>query len=86
MNMNSKGSIFRPALFGIVQGGREESLRKRSAEFIGSLDFDGFGIGGTLGSMHNLYFIINLVKRMRGSILGGNFAEFKKEFLFRYNI
>ena len=36
-----------PALFGIVQGGRDEQLRKKSAEFIGSLDFDGFGIGGS---------------------------------------
>jgi queuine tRNA-ribosyltransferase len=35
------------ALFGIVQGGRDEDLRKRSAEFIGSMDFDGFGIGGS---------------------------------------
>ena len=183
-----------PALFGIVQGGREESLRKRSAEFIGNLDFDGFGIagsfakedmetavkwvneilpnrkprhllgigepedlfmgvengvdlfdcvaptrngrggtlytskgkinirnaefredagpldpdcecevcknysraylchlyrahemlGGTLGSMHNLHFIINFVKRMRKSILNGTFLEFKKEFLTKY--
>jgi len=36
-----------PALFGIVQGGRDETLRKKSAQFIGSLDFDGFGIGGS---------------------------------------
>ena len=35
------------ALFGIVQGGRDENLRKESAEFIGGLDFDGFGIGGS---------------------------------------
>lgn len=35
------------ALFGIVQGGREEALRKESAEFIGRMDFDGFGIGGS---------------------------------------
>ncbi|OGI72924.1 hypothetical protein A3D42_01615 [Candidatus Nomurabacteria bacterium RIFCSPHIGHO2_02_FULL_41_18] len=34
-------------LFGIVQGGREELLRKKSADFIKSLDFDGFGIGGS---------------------------------------
>jgi queuine tRNA-ribosyltransferase len=184
-----------PALFGIVQGGREESLRKRSAEFMKSLDFDGFGIGGsfakedmetavkwcneilpaekprhllgigepedlfmgvesgvdlfdcvaptrngrggtlytsrgkinirnaefrddegpvdsecgcevctnysraylchlyrahemlggTLGSLHNLYFIVNLVKRMRQAILDGNFQEFKKEFLKKYS-
>ncbi len=36
-----------PALFGIVQGGRDETLRKESATYIGSLDFDGFGIGGS---------------------------------------
>ncbi len=35
------------ALFGIVQGGRDEKLRKESAKYISSLDFDGFGIGGS---------------------------------------
>ncbi len=35
------------ALFGIVQGGRDEGLRKKSAEVIGAMDFDGFGIGGS---------------------------------------
>jgi queuine tRNA-ribosyltransferase len=190
----SKPSAESQALFGIVQGGREEVLRKKSAEYIGSLDFDGFGIGGsfakedmetavkwvneilpedkprhllgigepedlimgvengvdlfdcvaptrngrggtlytsagkinirnaqfredlgpidsecacpvckdysraymchlfrahemlggTLGSMHNLYFIINLVKRLRQAILDGNFDEVKKNFLAKY--
>ncbi len=190
----SKPNAETQALFGIVQGGRDEGLRKRSAEFIGALDFDGFGIGGsfakedmetavkwvneilpkekprhllgigepedlfmgvengvdlfdcvaptrngrggtlytargkinirnaefredtkpvdpdcgcsvcknysraylchlyrahemlggTLGSIHNLYFIINLVKRMREHILAGTFQEFKKEFLAQY--
>lgn len=183
-----------PALFGIVQGGRDENLRKKSAEFIGAMDFDGFGIGGsfakedmssavkwvneilpeekprhllgigepedlfmgiengvdlfdcvlptrlgrngtiytkigkiiitntkyrndfssiekdcecytcknytrsyvahlfhgkemlagTLASIHNLYFIVNLVKKIRQSILDDNFFEFKKEFLKEY--
>lgn len=36
-------------LFGIVQGGRFKSLRTKSAKFIGSLPFDGFGIGGSFG-------------------------------------
>jgi queuine tRNA-ribosyltransferase len=35
------------ALFGIVQGGRHEELRKESAHIIGGMDFDGFGIGGS---------------------------------------
>ncbi len=43
----SKENSKTQALFGIVQGGRHENLRKESAGFIGSLDFDGFGIGGS---------------------------------------
>lgn len=40
------------ALFGIVQGGREEGLRKKSARAISEMEvngngFDGFGIGGS---------------------------------------
>ena len=198
----SKSNSGTQALFGIVQGGLEPELRKRSAEYISSLDFDGFGIGGsytkehmeltthlvnsilpkekprhllgigepedlfmgvengvdlfdcvaptrngrggtlytsrgkiniknaefredigpvdeececpvcqgvnlpgrhpytraylchlyrahemlggTLGSMHNLFFIINLVKRMRESILDDTFFGFKKDFLKEY--
>jgi len=36
-------------LFGIVQGGLFKDLRQESARFIGSLPFDGFGIGGSFG-------------------------------------
>jgi queuine tRNA-ribosyltransferase len=35
------------ALFGVVQGGSYEDLRKESAHTIGELPFDGFGIGGS---------------------------------------
>lgn len=34
------------ALYGVVQGARDESLRKQSATFLVNLDFDGYGIGG----------------------------------------
>jgi queuine tRNA-ribosyltransferase len=40
-------SLLPQALFGIVQGGRSEELRKKSAKIIGEMDFDGFGIGGS---------------------------------------
>ncbi len=33
-------------LFGIIQGGIDKSLRKKSAELMTSLDFDGYAIGG----------------------------------------
>ena len=185
---------FAPALFGIVQGGRDEGLRKKSAAFLAGLDFDGYGVGGsfakedmesavkwvneilpeakprhllgigepedifmgiengvdmfdcvmptrnarngslytsrgkvninnakfredfspvmvdcecytcknytsaylhhlfhgkemlagTLASIHNLYFIINLVKQIRQSILDGKFTEFRDDFLGKY--
>ncbi len=37
------------ALLGIVQGGAYRELREASARFIGSLPFDGYAIGGSLG-------------------------------------
>lgn len=37
------------ALYGIVQGGAFETLRVESAKIIGSMEFDGFGIGGEFG-------------------------------------
>lgn len=37
------------ALFGVVQGAREEDLRKESSTYLGSRDFDGYGIGGVFG-------------------------------------
>jgi queuine tRNA-ribosyltransferase len=41
-------------------------------------------LAGTLASIHNVYFIVNLVKKIRQSIIDDNFFEFKKEFLRNY--
>ena len=41
-------------------------------------------LGPTLATIHNVYFIVNLVNRMREAIERGDFAEFKKDFLGRY--
>src|SRR5690606_25562814 len=35
------------ALFGVVQGGRFQDLREESARVLGTMDFDGYGIGGS---------------------------------------
>lgn len=35
------------ALFGVVQGGAYEDLRRQSARTLGAMDFDGYGIGGS---------------------------------------
>ena len=38
------------ALYGIVQGGAFQRLREESAAFVGGMPFDGFAIGGSLGT------------------------------------
>ncbi len=50
------------ALFGIVQGGAYRDLREASARFIGSLPFEGYAIGGSLGrSKDDMHRIIEWV-------------------------
>jgi queuine tRNA-ribosyltransferase len=41
-------------------------------------------LASTLASVHNLYFIIHMVDRMREGILDGSFFQYKDEFLKRY--
>lgn len=41
-------------------------------------------LAGTLASIHNLYFIVSLVSKMREHIIKGDFQEFKKTFLKKY--
>lgn len=36
------------ALFGVIQGANYEDLRRQSAQFLGAMDFDGYGLGGAL--------------------------------------
>ncbi len=57
------------ALYGIVQGGKFKDLRMASAQFIGALPFDGFGIGGEFGDD----------KRTMASMLKLSFKALPKE-------
>lgn len=58
-NSNSKLQN-KQTLFGIVQGGEYEDLRKISAKFISSLDFGGIAVGGSLGkSKGDMHKILN---------------------------
>lgn len=45
-----KAHTSKQAIFGIVQGGKYEDLRRHSAEVIGAMPFDGFAIGGEFGT------------------------------------
>ena len=40
-------ALKKQGLYGVVQGGRYADLRKKSAETLAAMDFDGFGIGGS---------------------------------------
>jgi len=48
-SLEALGRTRKQALFGIVQGGPFQDLREESAQFITSLPFAGFGIGGAMG-------------------------------------
>jgi len=43
-------------------------------------------LGLRLISLHNLHFYLSLMRRMRGAILDGTFAEFRREFVAGYKV
>lgn len=52
------------ALYGIVQGGVYEYLRKESAKFVNDNDFFGIAIGGTLGSTkEEMYSVLKMATK-----------------------
>ncbi|KKR68855.1 MAG: Queuine tRNA-ribosyltransferase, partial [Parcubacteria group bacterium GW2011_GWF2_40_69] len=38
----------------------------------------------TLASIHNIYFIVHMVEKMRETMLTGSFDSYKKDFLKKY--
>jgi queuine tRNA-ribosyltransferase len=60
------------------------TCKNYSRAYIGHLFRGKEMLAGTLASIHNIYFIVNLVKKIRKSIFDNNFDSFKKEFLERY--
>lgn len=78
-----------------VCGGKRQDLKKAQGLALGSHGYTRAYIchlfkgkemlAATLASIHNLYFIVNLVKRIRQAILDDKFFDFKKEFLYNYS-
>ena len=54
------------AMYAVIHGGTDPNLRKRSAEILGNLPFDGYAIGGSMGENHQQMFDIidNLMPHM----------------------
>ena len=44
------------AMYAVIHGGIDQALRKQSAEYLTSLDFDGFAVGGSLGKTRQEMF------------------------------
>jgi queuine tRNA-ribosyltransferase len=44
-----QADIRQQALYAVIHGGIDPILRKKSADYLGDLPFDGFGIGGSVG-------------------------------------
>jgi len=51
------------ALFGVIQGAHYENLRKEAATYMGSLDFDGYGLGGAF-EKENLGTIVKWINEI----------------------
>jgi queuine tRNA-ribosyltransferase len=64
------------AMYAVIHGGTDQHLRKLSCEFLSTLDFDGFALGGSLGKNHQemfdlLDFVIPLLPHARPNHLLG---------------
>lgn len=47
LQKNNPGKNYQ-ALFGVLQGANYENLRRQTSKLLGSMDFDGYGIGGAI--------------------------------------
>ncbi len=63
LSQHKKLGVEEQSLFGIVQGGRFEDLRKYSAQVISQMDFDGFGIGGSF-EKEDMYTAVGWVNQI----------------------
>ncbi len=59
-------------------------LEKFSYGYLNHLFRSGEMLGPLLASMHNIHFIVGLVRDIRTSIIDGSFGRFRSDFLKRY--
>lgn len=83
--INLNNAKFRDDLEKIDQNCKCYTCKNYSRAYIAHLFKANEMLAATLASIHNLYFINNLVSKMRRAILKDKFEGFKKEFLSKYN-
>jgi queuine tRNA-ribosyltransferase len=82
--INIRNLKFRDDLGPIDEGCECYTCRNYSRAYVSHLHRSDEMLAATLSSIHNLYFIVNLVKKIRQSLLDNTFQEFKTEFLDGY--
>ena len=78
------GAKFRNDFSSVVEGCVCYTCKNFSKAYLGYLFRAREFLAYTLASIHNLYFIVNLVKGMRQGILDGTFLNCKEEFFRKY--
>lgn len=82
--MNISRAQFKNDMNPIEIGCQCYTCQNYTRAYVNHLIREGEMLGMTLTTIHNLHFIVNLVKEIRQSILDDRFFEFKEEFLKKY--
>ena len=77
-------TVYREDLSPLDEGCGCYTCKNYSKAYVAHLFHGKEMLAGTLASIHNIYFIVNLVKQIRQSIFNDKFEEFRKDFLAKY--
>ena len=81
---NIRGAKYREDFTPLVSGCTCYTCQNYTKAYINHLQRSDEMLGLTLASIHNEYFVVNTVDRIRQSIIDGTFFDFKNTFLNRY--
>jgi queuine tRNA-ribosyltransferase len=82
--INIKNLEYRDDLKPIDEGCECYTCKNHTRAYVSHLHRSDEMLAATLSSIHNLYFIVNLIKKIRQSLLDDSFQEFKNNFLNMY--
>jgi queuine tRNA-ribosyltransferase len=82
--INLRNERFRTDASPIVEGLDNYTCRNFSRAYLRHLIMSGEMLGGTLVTIHNLHFYLNLVEQARAHIEAGDYGTWHKEWVARY--
>lgn len=83
-NINITNSKYRTDFSPIEEGCECYTCKNYTKAYLAHLFHAKEILANTLASVHNVYFIVNLVHKIREAILEDKFFEFKEEFIYAY--